>query len=177
MSRTGSHIVLIGFMGSGKSTIGRLLAERLECPLLDMDEIITEREKMSITDIFEKKGEHYFRKIESQVLQEALNSHEPSVISTGGGAPCHLGGMAYILRKSDSFYLKVGRDRLLQRIVGDRSRPLVKNKTKQELQQFIHETLKKRETIYKRANHIVAAFDRPERIAERLIKRSHKKKV
>ena len=177
MSHIGSHIVLIGFMGSGKSTIGRLLADRLGRPFLDMDEIIVQKENMPITEIFEKKGEPHFRKIESSVLQEALDSQELAVISTGGGAPCHLDGMSYILHKSYSFYLKVGRERLLERISGDRSRPLVKNKTKKELKRFIDETLRKRETIYKSANHVIAAYDSPKKIVDRLIKHPYKKKV
>lgn len=177
MSSRRIHIVLIGFMGSGKSTIGHLLASKLNRPLIDTDREVVEREKMSISAIFEQKGEKYFRKVEREVLLSALNSEIPAIISTGGGAPCFLDGMDYILRSSISFYLKVGRASLFSRIYGDKERPLVILKTKHELIQFIDLSLRKREAFYTRANKTILAYDNPDKIVERIIKYYNKEHI
>lgn len=165
-----SHIVLVGFMGCGKTTIGKMLAEALNRPYVDTDNEIIIAEKMSVSEIFDLKGEKYFRNIESEILQEVLMSKIPAVISTGGGAPCHLNGIDYIHQGSYSFYLKVGRDVLLERIFGDKTRPLVKEKTKQELKEFIRLSLREREMYYKKANKTIMANDLPEKIVKRITK-------
>ena len=170
MSYRRLHIVLIGFMGSGKSTIGLLLANKLEMQFIDLDQKIEEKEKMKISEIFSTRGEKYFRKVESELLRDVLNSDKPMVIATGGGAPCHLNGIKYIQENSISFYLKVGRKRLLSRIFNDPSRPLVANRTKRELKEFIEMSLRERENIYKKANHIILAFDLPNKIVGRMLK-------
>ena len=170
MSGRKSHIVLIGFMGSGKSTIGKMLAELLDRPFVDMDHKIEEVEKMAISDIFELKGESYFREVESNILQNVLKSKISSIISTGGGAPCHLDGIHLIQKYSYSFYLKVGRTTLLERIYGDKSRPLVKAKTKRELRQFINQSIEQREWFYKKANQTIMASGLPEKITGRIAK-------
>ena len=83
-------ISLIGFMGCGKTTVGRLLSKRLGIPFFDLDELVVEREGMSIPEIFKKKGERVFRKLESQVLKELLLKNISFVLSTGGGTPTYL---------------------------------------------------------------------------------------
>jgi shikimate kinase len=170
MSHRRLHIVLIGFMGSGKSTIGLLLAKHLKMPFIDLDQIIEGQEKMKIFEIFAIKGEAYFRKIENELLKDLLNSDQPVVISTGGGAPCHLDGMESIQKDSISFYLKVGKKRLLTRIFNDSTRPLVATKTKSQLMEFIEVSLRERENIYKKANHILHAYDHPKKIMGRILK-------
>ena len=82
---TARHIVLVGMMGSGKTTVGRMLAARLSRPLLDSDEIIEQREGRTVRDIFSHDGEEAFRTIESEVLKESLASPGPSVIAAAGG--------------------------------------------------------------------------------------------
>ncbi len=177
MSGTGLHIVLIGFMGSGKSTIGRLLADQLKSPFLDTDQEVIRNEGMPISEIFEQRGELYFRKVESDLLQCVLQSKNPSIISTGGGAPCFLDGMDYIKKNSFSFYLKVGRATLLERIEGDKSRPLAIDKTKQELKRFIKVSLREREKFYTRASQTILAYDQPEKIVDRMLKYLNKKEI
>jgi shikimate kinase len=168
MSGKGLHIVFIGFMGSGKTTVAKLVAEHLNRPFIDTDIEVMEREGTSISEIFDQKGESYFRKIENEILQSTLKSKIPAVIATGGGAPCFLNGMTYIRKYSFSFYLKVGRATLLNRIFKDKSRPLISTKTKQELMQFIDVSLRERETIYKKANRIILAYDEPQKIVDRI---------
>lgn len=177
MSGKGSHIVLIGFMGSGKSTIGKLLSTHLKRPLIDTDLEIEKSEGRSIADIFEQEGEVYFRKIESKTLQDALQSKEAAIISVGGGAPCFLQGISYIKKYSFSFYLKVGRSVLLRRINGDKSRPLAGDKTKSELKQFIDKSLREREKFYKSANQTILAYDQPEMIVKRMLKYIDKEQI
>ncbi len=177
MSGKGSHIVLIGFMASGKSTIGRLLANRLGLSFKDTDYEVVKKEGDQISDIFKDKGESYFRKVESETLQTILEKEEPIVISTGGGAPCFLDGMNHIQKNSRSFYLKVGRATLLDRIEGDKTRPLALNKTKSELKQFIDSSLREREQYYKKANHIILAYDQPEKIVDRILRYLNKNQV
>jgi len=170
MARRESHIVLIGFMGSGKSTVGKMLAEHLKLPFIDTDEEIVKQEQMSISEIFDKKGEVYFRRTENQMLLSILKSDEMSVIATGGGAPCFHNGIDLIKKYSQSFYLKVGKQRLLERIFGDKSRPLVAQRTKRELKEFIDVSLREREPFYSQANYIILAYNTPDRIVARIIK-------
>lgn len=170
MSGKGKHIVLVGFMGSGKSTIGRLLAEELERDFVDTDYLIKQKEGRTITRIFEEEGEKYFRSVESRVLRETLNKNKPSVISTGGGAPCFRNGMDVILEYGASFYLKVSRVTVLERLLADSTRPLVMNKTKRELRQFIDVSLRNREEYYLRADWTILANKEPDVVAARILK-------
>lgn len=170
MSHTRSHIVLIGFMGSGKSTIGKLIAQELELPFVDLDEMIERQEDMAISKIFTLKGESYFREVENTLLKAVLFSETKSVVATGGGAPCFLDGMNLINKFGHSIYLKVGRDRLLERINADTTRPLVKGKTKKQLKQFIDMTLRKRENFYLKADKTIMAYDNPKSIVSRIVK-------
>jgi shikimate kinase len=96
-------IVLLGYMASGKSAVGKVLAEALHVQFVDLDSFIEEREQLSIAKIFETKGEIYFRKMESVHLQELLNSKEFFIISLGGGTPCYGKNMEFIKNKSSSF--------------------------------------------------------------------------
>ena len=169
MSHTGKHIVLVGFMGSGKTTIGKLLANTLQLPFIDLDLMIENEARMSIPEIFEQKGEAYFRRLENDMLRKTLLDEEVAVISTGGGAPCFHNGMKEIEKYSCSFYLKVGRKRLLDRIFNNSSRPLTSGKTKKQLSMFIDSVLRAREKIYLKANHTIMAFDNPESIVRRII--------
>lgn len=170
MSHRRLHIVLIGFMGSGKSTIGLLLADQLNMPFIDLDQKIEEKGKLKISEIFDQKGEAYFRTLESEILQNVLKSEIPSIVATGGGAPCYMDGIKYIQKESISFYLKVGRKRLFERIFNDSSRPLAANKTKTQLKEFIDVSLRERDIFYKKANHIILAFDHPDEIVGRMLK-------
>ena len=170
MSGRSKHIVLIGFMGSGKSHIGKLLSSSLNLPFFDLDEEIVKVANAPISKIFEEKGEHYFRKLEQKMVLKYLNFKEPIILSTGGGTPCFFDNMDHILQNSFSFYLKVSRKNIFNRIHGDTNRPLVASKTKSELKQFIEVSLKAREDYYLKANQIIRAFDRPESIVKRMVR-------
>ncbi len=106
MNQHFTKITLLGYMGSGKSTIAKIVASRLNLTALDLDEYIIEKEGCSIPDIFQKKGEIYFRKIENQYLKELLESDQSYVLALGGGTPCYANNMELILQESKSFYLR-----------------------------------------------------------------------
>jgi shikimate kinase len=170
MSHRRLHIVLIGFMGSGKSTIGLLLAEHLKISFIDLDYQIEVNEGSEISEVFATRGENYFRKVEQKTLKTILVAESPTVIATGGGTPCFFNGMEEIQRHSISFYLKVGKSRLLKRLHNDVSRPLIAHKTNKQLKEFIDESLREREKVYKRASHTILAYDQPERVVSRILK-------
>jgi shikimate kinase len=150
-----SRIFLIGFMGSGKSTLGAQLARRLDYRFVDMDLLIEETAEMSIPEIFDEHGEEVFRKWERDILQE-LCQGEKIVISTGGGAPCHAGMMELMNTNGSTIYLKLTPEALLRRLITSRTdRPLIRGKSEAELLEFIKSLLEKREEFYLRARHVV----------------------
>lgn len=116
-------ICLVGFMGSGKTTIGRMVAERLHLKWIDLDQFIEERLETSISDVFENKGEAYFRKIETECLEQVLKK-PGSVISTGGGVITTPQNRE-LLAKMHTIYLEYSFNTLYKRIKGDSARPLV----------------------------------------------------
>ena len=148
-------VILVGYMGSGKSTVGRLLAADLNLSFLDLDTYIEEKEAMSITEIFETKGEIFFRKKEYHYLQALLNSEQKFVLSTGGGTPCYSGNMDAMLAKtSNVFYLKVTIPELVKRIGTEKEhRPLIKDITAEALPEFFGKHLFERNPYYAKASH------------------------
>lgn len=120
------QIILIGFMGTGKTVVSRLLAERLGIQLVDTDEEIIKNEKMDINSIFRKYGEDYFRKCESNVLKNLLNSTTPSVISTGGGIVLSAENREAMVN-SIVILLEASPLEIVKRIGEDKERPLLKN--------------------------------------------------
>ncbi len=150
-----TRIFLIGFMGSGKSTLGAQLARRLDYRFTDMDQLIEETADLSIPEIFQKHGEAVFRKWEHDILLE-LCSRDKLVISTGGGAPCHSQNMDLMNANGCTIYLKLSPLALQSRLIRSRTeRPLIKGKTETELLDFISTLLEKREKFYQQASHIV----------------------
>ena len=132
-----NQIYLVGPMGSGKSTIGRLLAKKLGLPYFDLDKLIEDQEKMSISDIFQKQNEKYFRDLESITLVQ-YSQESNFVISTGGG--CILRDQnLYILRKGLVIYLKISIETQFKRVKNRTHRPLLNNVTKDTLTQFDEE--------------------------------------
>ena len=87
------RIALVGYMGSGKSTVGKLLSERMSIPFIDLDKVIETREGKTIAALFGEKGETYFRQLESNALIEILSQNTPFILATGGGTPCFLDHM------------------------------------------------------------------------------------
>jgi len=119
-----SHIFLVGFMGAGKSTVGRLIAEELGLPFVDMDDRIEAREGRSISEIFARDGEAYFRSVESAVL-EGLAEDADSVIACGGGVILDDANRAVLKRFGTVVYLRVTAGEALARVSGAATRPLL----------------------------------------------------
>ena len=142
-------------MGCGKSTIGKALAKQMGFDFIDLDKYIEKKEVKSIQQIFKKKGELAFRKMEGIALLEVCKKNN-IVIATGGGTPCFLKNMQTILEKGRSIYLKMGAEELKKRLVNQQpQRPLLNNKSEKELFDFINYTLLEREGFYNQADFIV----------------------
>jgi shikimate kinase len=148
-------IYLIGFMGSGKSTLGRSLARKLGWSFTDMDKMIVQQEGKTIPDIFSVYGEVRFRNIESEILR-TLSSRTNIVISTGGGVPCTGENMNFMLNTGLTVYLKMSAGQLNQRLSDSSGeRPLLKGLTGDKLLEYIEIKLAEREKSYNRAEIIV----------------------
>ncbi|MFD0837422.1 shikimate kinase [Mariniflexile aquimaris] len=149
-------LVLIGYMASGKSTFGRILAEKLHYEFIDLDDYIEKNEKSTISDIFKIKGEIHFRKLETQYLKELLESKKDLVLSLGGGTPCYSSNMNLILESNDvkSIYLKASIPTLMARLKNEKGkRPLVAHiETDDMLAEFIGKHLFERSPFYSMAN-------------------------
>ena len=150
-------IVLVGYMGSGKSTIGKMLAKKLGIRFIDLDEYIEVSEQMCIPEIFDTKGEIYFRKKEHEYLKEIMDSQDNVVLSTGGGTPCYGENMNAVLEAtSNVFYLKASINGLLERLIAEKEyRPLIANIPNQELPEFIGKHLFERSFFYSQAHHSI----------------------
>ena len=150
-----SRIILIGYMGSGKTTVGKVLSRELNLPFYDLDWYIENRMHKSIHQIFEEKGEEGFRKIERNLLHEVAE-FENVIISCGGGTPCFFDNIGYINQQGESVYLKCRADVLSAHWRrGKTIRPLLLNKTNEEVELFISEQLAQRESFYSQAKHII----------------------
>jgi len=148
------RIILIGYMGVGKTTIGRLLAKRLGLEFYDLDWYIEGRYRTTISEIFKEKGEDGFRDIERRMLHE-LAEFENVVISSGGGTPCFFDNIDFMNSMADTVYLKASVDVLYSHLQMSKSkRPLLEGKSKDELIEFINESLSKREPYYIQARNV-----------------------
>ncbi|MFW5657975.1 MAG: shikimate kinase [Bacteroidota bacterium] len=153
------RIFLVGFMGSGKTTIGRQLARLLDYRFIDMDDLIVKNEEMDIPAIFEKKGESYFRGKEQNLLHE-LKHLKNVVISTGGGVPCYFDNMKVIKESGISVYIKLPAGAIVQRLQNSAGkRPLVDNRNKKDLTDYVKRKLVEREPFYLQADYIVEGFN------------------
>ena len=149
------RIFLLGFMGCGKSTIGKDLAKKMHFDFIDLDDYITKKEGITIKQIFKKKGELAFRKMEEIALLEVSQKNN-IVIATGGGTPCFFENMKNILEKGKSIYLKMRVEELNKILKHQQNqRPLIINKSNEELLRFISSTLSEREQYYTQADFIV----------------------
>ena len=142
-------VYLIGFMGSGKTTVARKVAKKLRWEFADMDRLIETRTGLSVEAIFRDKGEEYFREIESEELRNIDRAGVDTVIACGGGTPCFFDNMAYMNETGLTIYLKMSVNALKQRLTKSISvRPLIKDMTDGELQDYISSTVAKREKWY-----------------------------
>ncbi|MBN2697484.1 MAG: shikimate kinase [Bacteroidales bacterium] len=150
-----SRIFLTGFMGSGKTTLGRKLAKKLGYKFIDMDRYISGISGMTIPGIFSEYGEELFRKWESDVLKEIIKE-EQVVVATGGGAPCHHDNMELMNQNGLTLYLRLTPESIRDRLVRSRNeRPLIKGKSGKELLVYITELLQKREKDYMQSGLVV----------------------
>ena len=151
-------VVLVGYMGSGKSSVGKLLGLQLGIPFYDLDAVIEDIEQLSISEIIKKKGELYFRKSENNILKQILHKDESIVLSVGGGTPCYYNNHELLLQEGVvSFYLKATSAKLVERLqVEKESRPLVASLNKDELLDFVNKHLFDRSYYYHQVNHVVA---------------------
>lgn len=153
------RIYLIGYMGCGKSTLGRKLSKHLDLQFVDMDHYIEERNYKTIPQIFEEEGEAEFRLKEKKALEE-LSEFSDIVIATGGGAPCFYDNIELMNQTGKTIYMNISPDILADRLLKSKTeRPLIKGKSREELVAFIDETLKKRNEFYKQAKYQITLPD------------------
>ena len=150
-------VVLLGYMASGKSSLGKLLAKELGLNFIDLDQYIEDALEQSIPSVFAEKGEIFFRKTEHSMLRKVLDEHDNFILSTGGGTPCYSGNMDLILQNSDhSIYLQLTVPALVERIKNEKEhRPLVKHLSNEDLPEFVGKHLFERSPFYGRAQHVV----------------------
>ena len=149
------RIIIIGYMGAGKTTVGKALSKELNIPFYDLDWYIESRMRKTVPQIFAERGEEGFRKIEHNMLHEVAE-FEDVIISCGGGTPCFYDNMEYMNAQGDTVYLKASPEVLYGHLkIGKTERPLLKNKTPEEMQQYIREQLDKREQYYLQAKHVL----------------------
>ncbi|MBR2360163.1 MAG: shikimate kinase [Bacteroidaceae bacterium] len=148
------RIILIGYMGAGKTTLGKVLARELNLEFIDLDWYIENRFHQSVTQLFATRGEEGFRQIERNMLHEVAE-FENVIISSGGGTPCFFDNMEYMNQQGLTVYLKATPETLRTHLrMGKQKRPLVAQKNDEELDAFIHESLNKREPFYNQARLI-----------------------
>ena len=149
-----STIVIVGFPGAGKSTIGRKLADKLNMTFIDLDLYIEDKYHTSIPLLFQKYGESAFRTLEYAALQEVINT-ENAVIATGGGTACHEKAMSLINAHTHSVYLKLTEDQFVDHLLhSKKKRPLTNHLSEPELREYVRKNLAAREPYYLQAQEI-----------------------
>lgn len=152
-------IFLLGFMGCGKSSTGKKLAKILHLNFIDLDREIEMHSQKTIAEIFEEKGEEYFRTLESNILRNQ-GGRGSSIIAVGGGTPCFNENMDYMNSVGKTVYLKSSSGRLLGRLrQGKKKRPLIANLNDSELSSIIKNLLSKRSEFYQKADIIFSIED------------------
>ena len=147
------RIILIGYMGSGKTTVGKALSKETGMMFYDLDWYIESRMHKTVAEIFAERGEEGFRKIEYNMLHEVAE-FEDVIISCGGGTPCFFDNIDYLNGQGDVCYLKATPEVLYKHLLmGKVERPLIKGKSAEELIAYITEQLAKREEFYSKARY------------------------
>lgn len=151
------RVFLIGYMGAGKTTLGKAFARKMGLTFIDLDWHIEERYRKTVQQIFAERGEDGFREIERRMLHEVAE-FEDVIISAGGGTPCFYDNMEHMNEHGETVFLEVSPEVLFRRLrVPWQQRPLVVSKTDDELREFIQETLQKRLPFYTKAKHVFQA--------------------
>lgn len=169
-------IILVGYMAVGKTTIAQLLAKKIDFRTVDLDKLIEKKMNLSINQIFEMKGEIYFRKMEHELLKEIIDSNESLIISTGGGTPCYANNHLFLNGKNSiSIYLKASIDVIFDRLRNEKeNRPLVANKSDENLKEFVAKHLFERSYYYNQATFTVLIDNKdPESIVKEILELLH----
>lgn len=147
------RIILVGYMGAGKTTVGKALSKALDYPFYDLDWYIESRMRKKVSEIFAERGEEGFRLIEHNMLHEVAE-FENVIISCGGGTPCFFDNIDYMNQQGDVVYLKATPEVLYNHLLMSKNdRPLLKGKSPEELIAFIREQLERREPFYSKARY------------------------
>ena len=147
------RIIIIGYMGAGKTTVGKALARTLGLPFYDLDWYIEGRMRKTVAQLFAERGEEGFRQVERNMLHEVAE-FEDIVISCGGGTPCFFDNMEYLNAQGETIYLKATPEVLYKHLqMGKTVRPLLRDKTPEETLDFINSQLAHREPFYNKAHH------------------------
>ena len=160
----------IGYMGSGKSHIAKLLSDRLGIKLIDLDKEISKKNKMTIAEMFQKKGEIFFRRQERALLEQIIATEDSCILSLGGGTPAYYNNMELINQNSESIFLRTSIKNLTERLLKQKhKRPLIANISDQDLPEFIAKHLFERNIFYNKAKYTVNTDDKtPEMVVEEL---------
>jgi len=151
-------IFLVGFMGCGKSTKAKQLANLLACPVIDIDAVIVEQQQMSIADYFAANGEAAFRQLENEMLK-SFEYPDTCVVATGGGLPCYFDNMEWMNQNGITVYLEMTPPQLVSRLHNRDKRPLLKGMDDEQLLAFIIGKLEERNVFYHQSRLIINAFD------------------
>lgn len=151
------NIILIGFMGSGKTSVGKRLAQQRNAVFLDTDHMIEEKYQTTIADIFKKHGEAYFRLLETSMLEQIVTMESPLVLSVGGGLAVQPENFEYLKKIGKILYLRASKETLIKRLKGDRIRPLLQGN---DLEARISQLMAERGNIYEQiANNSIDTDD------------------
>lgn len=150
------RIFIIGYMGAGKTTVGKRLANKLSIPFVDLDDAFEAKYRYSIPRFFEHFGEERFREFENQCLKEIIHEHDTAVISTGGGTACSDRNMLLMNNEGITVYIKMAPKSLAHRLIhARRLRPIVRDIQNDVMLGFVEDQLSEREPFYNRAKHTV----------------------
>ena len=153
-------ISLIGYMASGKSAVGQELARKMDFSFMDLDAYIELKEKMNIPQIFESKGEIYFRKKEGEYLKEILENSDNLILSHGGGTPCYGKNMEISKEHSTVIYLRASINTIVERLKkGKNKRPLVAELDEDKLSEYVAKHLFERRNFYEQAHYTINVED------------------
>ena len=157
------RIFLIGYMGAGKTTLGRALAREMQVSFIDLDWYIEERFHKTVRQLFEERGEDGFREIEKKMLHEVAE-FENVIVATGGGTPCFFDNMEYVNTCGDAVFLDVDKEVLFRRLrIAKQQRPLLVGKTDDELRELIDTALAKRLPYYRKARYEISGNELEDR--------------
>ncbi len=162
-------VFLIGFMGCGKSTKAKQLANRLECPVIDLDAVIVAEQGQTIAEYFAANGEAAFRQLERETLKN-YPYPETCVVATGGGLPCFFDNMDWMNANGKTVYLQMEPAQLVSRLHNRQKRPLIKDMDDEQLLVFIQNKLAERDLFYTQAQLVVNAFDLDAELLEEKLK-------